>query len=283
LVWQGTELAGQRGRVQSSGHEPLDAVLPGGGWPVGSLVELLQPQAGQGEWRLLSPALASLTQTGRVVLIDPPYEPFGPALAEAGLDVARLLRVRTAVPAEAVWAAGQVLACADVVALVAWLPRVRVPQLRRLQLLAQTHGVLLWVVRPVSAAQASSPAALRLQLQWASSGVVPGRSVLQVQVLKRKGPSLAQPVELAPLSPRLAALLHRAQPSVVGVDGVVAHARSVPGWLPASAAVGWQVPRAERPTSGLGLAQGARLGLVQEAMKREVQGALAGLSQTRAA
>jgi protein ImuA len=245
------------------------------------LVELLQTQAGQGEWRLLSPALASLTHAGRVVLIDPPYEPFGPALAEAGLDVARLLRVRTAAPAEAVWAAGQVLACADVVALVAWLPRVRVPELRRLQLVAQTHGVLLWVLRPVSAAQASSPAALRLQLQWALSGAVQGCPVLQVQVLKRKGSRLTQPVELAPLSPRLAALLHSAQSLAGRVDGGVgaAHTRSLPGWLPASAAVGWQVSRVEQPMSGLALAHGVTQRIEQE----EVQGALAGLPQIRAA
>jgi hypothetical protein len=113
---------------------------------------------------------------------------------------------------------------------------------------------------------------------------MPGRSVLQVQVLKRKGPSLAQPVELAPLSPRLAALLHRAPLSAGRVDGVV-HAGSVPDWLPASAAVGWQLPRAEWPTSGLGPAQGARLGLglVHKDARKDVQGALAGLSQTRAA
>jgi hypothetical protein len=58
-VWRADELARQAGATRPTGHAVLDAVLPGGGWPVGALVEVLQPQAGQGEWRLLLPALGA--------------------------------------------------------------------------------------------------------------------------------------------------------------------------------------------------------------------------------
>ncbi|APW47500.1 hypothetical protein [Rhodoferax antarcticus] len=61
--------AAGEGRTLPSGHAALDAQLPGGGWPVGASCEILQPQAGQGEWRLLLPALRSLTQA--VVLVAP--------------------------------------------------------------------------------------------------------------------------------------------------------------------------------------------------------------------
>ncbi len=43
-----------------TGFAALDAELPGGGWPVGALTELLLPHPGVGEWRLLAPALAAL-------------------------------------------------------------------------------------------------------------------------------------------------------------------------------------------------------------------------------
>ena len=49
-VWRADELARNVGATRPTGHAALDAVLPGGGWPVGALVEVLQPQAGQGEW-----------------------------------------------------------------------------------------------------------------------------------------------------------------------------------------------------------------------------------------
>ena len=47
-VWRADELARNVGATRPTGHAALDAVLPGGGWPVGALVEVLQPQAGHG-------------------------------------------------------------------------------------------------------------------------------------------------------------------------------------------------------------------------------------------
>jgi protein ImuA len=51
--------------VLASGHAALDAQLPGGGWPVGALTELLLPHPGVGELRLLAPALAALQRQQR--------------------------------------------------------------------------------------------------------------------------------------------------------------------------------------------------------------------------
>jgi protein ImuA len=62
------------------------------------------------------------------------------------------------------WACEQALRCAEVSAVLAWLPRARVGELRRLQLAAAQHESLLFVLRPESVAQSASPARLRLAL-----------------------------------------------------------------------------------------------------------------------
>ncbi len=82
-VWRADELARPAGRVLATGHGLLDLQLPGGGWPVGAMVEILQAQSGQNEWRLLLPALRT-SPAGPVVLVGAPHVPFGPGLAAQG-------------------------------------------------------------------------------------------------------------------------------------------------------------------------------------------------------
>ena len=73
----------------------LDAVLPGGGWQRGTIVELMPADIGIGELQLLMPALARITNTDRhVALIAPPYIPFAPALSQHGMRLDRLLVIR---------------------------------------------------------------------------------------------------------------------------------------------------------------------------------------------
>ena len=161
-----------------------------GGWPVGSLVELLQTRPAQHVWQLLLPALAQATrqQAGPVVLVGAPFEPFGPSLAAQGLAGERLLCVRTAQPTARLWAAEQALRCADVAAVLAWLPQARSADLRRLHLAAQLHGRLLFVFRGLQARNDASPARLRLLLE--------GAETLQLHILKRRGPPLESPITL---------------------------------------------------------------------------------------
>jgi protein ImuA len=40
-LWRASQLARGRGRVVDTGYPALSAELPGGGWPVGALVDLL--------------------------------------------------------------------------------------------------------------------------------------------------------------------------------------------------------------------------------------------------
>lgn len=203
-VWRADALACAAGATVASGHGALDAELPGGGWPLGAISEILQPPGVCQEWRLLLPAL---TRTpGPVVLVGPPQVPFGPGLAAQGLDARRLLWVGAAAPAARLWATEQALRCAEVVAVLAWLPQVRTEQLRRLQLAAQTHSKLLFVLRPAAAQSESSPAVLRLLLVRApSAGVAP--DALRVQILKRRGAPLAHTLVLSARPASLAVLL----------------------------------------------------------------------------
>ncbi len=202
-VWQADALAGAPARVLATGDALLDAQLPGGGWPLGALTEVLQPNGVHSEWRLLLPALAR-SGSGAVVLVGAPQQPFGPALGAQGLAPQRLLWVDAQVPAQRLWATEQALRCADVDAVLAWLVQVRPEQLRRLQIAAAEFGKLLFVLRPEAAQAESSPAALRL---WAGPASPERNDALEVRALKRRGPPLVQPLHLAARPSLLARLL----------------------------------------------------------------------------
>ncbi len=212
-VWHADALAGAPAQVVATGDRLLDAQLPGGGWPLGALVELLQPQGVHSEWRLLLPALARCG-SGPVVLVGAPHPPFAPALAAQGLGSERLLWILAQALAARLWAAEQALRCAAVDAVLVWLPQVRKEvvrpdQLRRLQIAAAEHHKLLFVMRPAAAQHTPSPAALRLHMGPRSTeDSAPGaQDALEVQVHKRRGPPLAQPLHLAARPARLSMLL----------------------------------------------------------------------------
>ena len=207
-VWRADALAAPRAQTLPSGDAALDAQLPGGGWPVGALTELLQAPGAHNEWRLLLPALAR-SGSGPVVLVAPPYLPFAPALQAQGLQAQRLLWLGAADSPDtaALWLSEQALRCAAVDAVLAWLPQVRPEQLRRLQWAAAEHHKLLFVLRPEAAQAQASPAVLRLLLD------VDYGAALSVQILKRRGPPLADPLRLTARPPALLRVLASARPT----------------------------------------------------------------------
>ncbi|OYT93321.1 MAG: hypothetical protein CFE43_03485 [Burkholderiales bacterium PBB3] len=209
-VWHAHTLAAPVAHVVATGAAVLDAQLPGGGWPVGALTELLQNPYQHSEWRLLAPALARCG-TAAVVLVAPPHVPFGPALSARGVASQRLLWVHTAAAAQRLWATEQALRCAGVDAVLAWLPQVRPEQLRRLQMAASEYNRLLFVMRPSAARQESSPAVLRLLLAPGTDGLDRPSDTLQVHIFKRRGPPLDHAVVFAAPHAGLAQLLAAAQ------------------------------------------------------------------------
>ena len=207
-VWRAGELGGASLQTVGTGYAALDQVLPGGGWPLGALTEVLQPQAGLHEWGLALPALAATLAASPLqmtVLVNTPFLPFGPALGARQFTMQRLLCVNNAQgdAPSLLWATREALQCADVCAVLAWLPDARSAHLRRLQIAAHAHNKLLFVFRPLRAQHESSPAPLRLLLK----GALNDAGNLLVDVFKRRGPPLAAPVLLDTQPSRLAALL----------------------------------------------------------------------------
>ncbi len=205
-VWRADALAAPQADTVSSGDAALDAQLPGGGWPVGALTELLQAPGVHLEWRLLLPALLRCGQ-GPVVLVGAPtlrsvaLLPFAPALTGLGLPWQRLLWLRAA--DAQLWVAEQALRCAPVDAVLVWLPQAQPQELRRLQLAAAQHHKLLFVMRHSEAARTASPAVLRLQLAPCATHA----TGLRVDILKRQGPPLGRALEVLPGSGQLARML----------------------------------------------------------------------------
>ncbi|HEU4663208.1 MAG TPA: translesion DNA synthesis-associated protein ImuA [Dokdonella sp.] len=179
-IWRRGTVKAPRSDALATGLAELDALLPGGGWPRGALSEILVAEDGLGECSLLLPALATLTQARqRVVLVAPPYIPYAPALAAAGVDLAQLVHI-DANASDTHWTAEQCLRAGCCGAVLNWLPRCDYRQLRRLQLAAETGGTFGFVFRPLSAAHEASPAALRLRLE-------PGDKEPRLEILKCRG------------------------------------------------------------------------------------------------
>lgn len=162
-LWRGQPQPAPAAR-EPTGHAALDAALPTGGWPEAALTELLLAADGIGELQLLLPTLRRLTAAGRpVVWVDPPYRPYAPALANAGVDLAHLHVVEAG--RDAPWAIEQCLRSQACGAVLGWPQRADDKSLRRLQVAAETGQCLGFLFRPLGAARNPSPAALRLQLE----------------------------------------------------------------------------------------------------------------------
>jgi hypothetical protein len=164
-----------------SGFPELDASLPGGGWPIGAIAELMSDAIGIGELSLLLPVLSRLARAGRYIAwIAPPCLPYAPALAQRGLPLERMLLVQTRSLQESLWATEQALRCPAVGAVLGWPAYIVDKNVRRLQLAAEAGGSLGILYRPPEAARESSPAALRLRLHAAPDG-------LAVEIHKSRG------------------------------------------------------------------------------------------------
>jgi hypothetical protein len=177
-------------RVEPSGSASLDAVLPGGGWQSGTVVELMPVSEGIGELRLLMPALAQITQSERhVAMIAPPYIPFAPALLRHGLRLEHFWIIRAHSGADILWSAEQTLRCKSFGAVLTWPQAIRDRDVRRLQLAAEAGSSIGFVYRPPSAARESSPAAVRLRLQTDAVGQ------LSIDIVKCRGARAGMSIE----------------------------------------------------------------------------------------
>lgn len=176
-LWQGDQLP-QNQATFSTGFDNLDKAL-GGGWPRGSLVELMHAQEGIGELTLLLPLLAARSQADdqQIALLNPPHPPYPPALSNAGIQLEQLLLLQSA--EHTLWASEQLLRSALFDVVVLWQANTRNRDQRRLQLAAETGNAIAVCYRPSSAATLHSAAALRITLQAQRDG-------LQLHIIKSR-------------------------------------------------------------------------------------------------
>lgn len=182
-IWRGDELGSTVSTTVSTGFPTLDAELPGHGWPCQSLTEILQPQPGVAEWRLLGPAVRHVVaQGGQIVVIGAPRTPHLPGLRLSGVDERQLVWLQAETPAERLWTTEQIVKANAFGLLVSWLPQARPEQVRRLQVCAQVCDGPVFLCRPLQAGHEPSAAPLRVQLRFDPDWQ------LHVELVKRKGP-----------------------------------------------------------------------------------------------
>jgi len=175
--------------------------MPEGGWNLGTLTELLIAQDGIGEFSLLLPALRKITTNKQwAALINPPYVPYAPALATAGLNLDHLLVVDTKDDADTLWSAEQLLRSGTFQVVIFWINNTRSSpkkryadnsnRFRRLQLAAEQAGAWAVAYRSIDDAKQHSSAALRICLQavcFPDSPSDPTENGLQLDLIKVRG------------------------------------------------------------------------------------------------
>lgn len=189
----------------SSGIEPLDRVLPEGGFHRGMLVEWLSAGDGAGAGTLaLMAARAACREGGPLVVIDPRGEFYPPAAAGQGIELERLIVVHPGRAEEAVWALDQSLRCTGVSAALGWIGSLDNRTFRRLQLAAEAGAGLGLLLRPV---------ALRGEPSWAEVRLLVESST---RIASDAAKSIACPANATPHRRRVRVQLLRCPGSVKG-------------------------------------------------------------------
>lgn len=189
-VWRASEQAIAPSQTCKTQHQLLDACLPGGGWPVGSLIEILADAPGSGEIALIAPALAALPTQRPIVLLKPPGVPNALAWQQWQISSQRLWWLHPKNLNDAWWSAETVLRARTFAALMAWVDPIDDKALRRLHACAQDTHMLMFLFRPTQVASQFSPSPLRLALTPNSAGRV------AIDIIKCKGNKPSAPIEL---------------------------------------------------------------------------------------
>ena len=206
-IWRGSEQSRADSPGIPSGFTAFDEKL--GGWPLGALVELIPQQEGIGEFSILLPALARLSKDERwVALINPPYIPYAPALAHAGIDLAKVVVVRATGATNILWSMEQTLRSGACSAVLGWPTSINERAIRRLQLATEAgHALGAYFTKPGALAR-TSPVPYRLQINGTIDDI-------RVEVLKRRGGGLTSPLHIqnAVALPELPSITDRDIPS----------------------------------------------------------------------
>lgn len=172
----GAARSGEGTVVLPLGIGEIDAHLPGGGLPAGTLHEIVVADAGMaGMASAFSAHLASLSGNGPVlwcegarILDAGALHP--PGLRQFGLEPERLVFARTGNDAETLWAMEDGLRCGTLAAAVGTLAAVSLTESRRLRRAAEASGVTALMLCPSGAGTAPNAATTRWRIGAAGSG-----------------------------------------------------------------------------------------------------------------
>ena len=165
----------------STGYSQLDQYLPGGGWPLGALTEILIENTEEPPVWLIAPALASLEREKRwQVWIGPNGIPYAPALAKTGIDLSRTLIIHPPTRKDLLWTIEQTLESNICSAVLSWPHKIYGMTSRRLQLAAKNSRSLSLCFCSSSYVQNQTMATLRLLFY-------PNRQGAKITILKCHG------------------------------------------------------------------------------------------------
>jgi cell division inhibitor SulA len=193
LLWRGGSRSSVTVPSLDSGYEALNNLLPTGGWPVQSVIEIVVDEWGSGELQVLLPLMRQLSQQkSYLALVSPPYLPYAPALHNAGIVLNQLVIIDQQVNAQdRWWSAEKILRHGDCGLVMMWpeRPDEHNPKaynrkaykwgnhIRRLQVAAEAGNSTAFIFRrgrPVE-----TPVSMRLKLAYCAEGI-------RVQVLKSR-------------------------------------------------------------------------------------------------
>ena len=178
--------------AMATGWLALDRLLPGGGYPIGAVTELLTAGSGIGELSLLLHALAPrMAEHSRrqLAFISPPGTLHAAALAQSNIDCSRVPIIHCQNDSERVWCVEQMAHIHAFTAFVIWGDSLDTTALRRLQLAAEKAVCPVFVYRDIRRAAERSPAALRLAITASAEGQ-------RLEIIKCRGPAGARAVGL---------------------------------------------------------------------------------------
>jgi cell division inhibitor SulA len=166
-----------------TGFDELNDLLPTGGWPLKSIVEIVVDDWGNGELQVLLPVMRELSQQKAYVsLVSPPFMPYAPAFHNAGIALNQLVIIDQQVSSkDKWWSAEKILRHGDCGLVMVWPNRPEANHwsgpIRRLQAAAEegnSVGIILYRGKPVS-----TPASLRIKLGYCPDGI-------EVEILKSR-------------------------------------------------------------------------------------------------
>lgn len=151
----------------STGLSVLDDLLPDKGIQPGSIIEWLSPGPGSGAGTLAFLIAAhQMGDEGMLVIIDPQANFYPPAAANLGIDLERVVVVRSHNTKDMLWALEQTLRCAGVTVAICHLDHLDDRIFRRLQLATEIGGGLGLFLRPDRFLEQPSWADVRLRVRW---------------------------------------------------------------------------------------------------------------------